>query len=58
MTPERSHNFQRLILQLSEATDVEHQIIFTTSMPDQKLEQPQYTVGPKYTETHKSLRMG
>lgn len=58
MTPERSHNFQRLILQLSEATDVEHQIIFTTSMPDPLLDQPQYTVGPKYTETHKSLRIG
>ncbi|MER8479773.1 hypothetical protein [Mesorhizobium sp. M1163] len=58
MTPERSHNFQRLILQLSEATDVEHQIIFTTSMPDPLLDQPQYTVGSMYTETHKSLRIG
>jgi ABC-type transporter Mla subunit MlaD len=57
MTPERSHNFQRLILLLSEATTVEHQVIFTTSMPDPLLDQPQYTVGPKYTETHKSLRI-
>ncbi len=57
MTPARSQNFQRLILRLSEATDVEHQVIFTTSMPDPLLDLPQYTVGPKYTETHKSLLM-
>lgn len=57
MTPARSHNFQRLILKLSEGIDIDHQIIFTTSMPDPSLDLPQYTVGPKYTETEMSLKI-
>ncbi|MBB4521923.1 UNVERIFIED_ORG: hypothetical protein M2435_001953 [Rhizobium sophorae] len=57
MTVDRSQNFQRLILQLSEEMDVEHQIIFTTSMPDENLERPEYAVGRKYTEKAKSLIM-
>ncbi|NKK77658.1 hypothetical protein [Rhizobium leguminosarum] len=57
MTIERSHNFQRVILELSNATDVDHQIIFSTSMADGELENPAYTVGRKYTEDAKSLEM-
>ena len=57
MTEERSHNFQRTILKFSEATDVQHQIIFSTSMPDDTLENPKYTIGRKYTEKEKSLNI-
>lgn len=57
MTLDRSQNFQRLVLEFSEEMEVEHQIIFTTSMPDEKLERPEYTVGRKYTEQAKSLNM-
>jgi hypothetical protein len=57
MTAKRSHNFQRLVLELSERTEIEHQIIFTTSMPGSLLDTPQYTIGPKYTETNMSLKL-
>ncbi|MDR9759423.1 hypothetical protein RJJ37_07220 [Rhizobium redzepovicii] len=58
MTPARSHNFQRLIVDWSEDMDVEHQIIFTTSMPDDTLENSKYTVGLMYSETQMSLNVG
>lgn len=57
MTPARSHNFQRLIVDWSADMEAEHQIIFTTSMPDPALEDPKYTVGLKYSETQMSLNM-
>ncbi|NOJ40921.1 hypothetical protein [Bradyrhizobium australiense] len=57
MTPARSHKFQRLILDMSENTEVEHQIIFTTSMPDPVWEGSPHTVGPLYTATAKSLKV-
>lgn len=57
MTPERSHNFQRLIFDWSSDMEVEHQIIFTTSMPEPTLEDPKYTVGLKYSETQMSLNV-
>ncbi|WP_233490642.1 hypothetical protein [Paracoccus sediminilitoris] len=57
MTEERSKNFQKIILQLSKSTDVEHQIIFTTSMPESSLDQDSITVGPRYTESNKSLNI-
>ncbi len=57
MTEERSHNFQRTILKFSEATNVQHQIVFSTSMPDDTLENPKYTIGKKYTENEKSLNI-
>ncbi|MET4740286.1 hypothetical protein ABIF73_004425 [Bradyrhizobium japonicum] len=57
MTPARSHQFQRLILKMSKDTEVEHQIIFTTSMPDPILEGSPYTVGPQYSAARKSLKV-
>jgi hypothetical protein len=57
MTPRRSHNFQRLILELSDKAGAEHQIIFTTSMPAPDLDIPKYTVGSRYTETNMSLKL-
>jgi len=55
MEPERSHNFQRLIVEESNAAKFPHQIIFTTSMIDPALENSGLTVGPKYTRTNKTL---
>lgn len=57
MTQQRSQNFQRLVVALSEALPTEHQIIFTTSMIDPELDTSPYTVGDKYSFDHKSLRM-
>ena len=52
---ERSHNFQRIIIQESKKARFPHQIIFTTSMLDPTLENSTYTVGPKYTRKNKTL---
>jgi hypothetical protein len=58
MTAERSHNFQRVVQSISDSVEIEHQIIFTTSMVDPSLDGPPYAVGPKYNATLMSLRMG
>ena len=55
MEEERSRNFQRAIVALSQRFDVTHQIVFTTSMIDPGLDTPQYCVGRKYDQDHKSL---
>jgi hypothetical protein len=55
MEIERSHNFQRIMIEESEKARFSHQIIFTTSMLDPKLEGSLYTVGPKYTRLNKTL---
>lgn len=57
MTNPRSHNFQRLLVSLSDSAKVEHQIIFTTSVVDPTLNIPQYTVGEYYTTQSKSLKI-
>lgn len=49
MELERSHNFQRLIVKTSEATDVEHQIIYATAMIAPELEGTDLTVGKHST---------
>lgn len=56
MVMERSHNFQRLLVAASKASRVPHQIIFTTSMLAPELDIPELVIGPKYTESYKSLR--
>ena len=58
MTEARSQNFQRLIVATANAIDVEHQIIFTTSMIDPSLDRPDLTVGDKYDFNNKSLKIG
>ncbi|MCP5411436.1 MAG: AAA family ATPase [Alphaproteobacteria bacterium] len=55
MEPVRSHNFQKLIVERSEAAKVEHQIIFTTSMICGELNVDKYTIGPEYTHEHRTL---
>jgi hypothetical protein len=53
----RSHNFQRLIVERSNAAKFEHQIIFTTSMINPALEQDVYVIGPKYTKAKRTLSL-
>jgi DNA repair exonuclease SbcCD ATPase subunit len=53
----RSRNFQKLIVEASKDTEVEHQVIFTTSMIDPSLDTPEFVVGDFYTEENKSLKM-
>lgn len=55
MEPERSHNFQRILVDESKKISSPHQIIFTTSMADPTLEKSNLTVGPKYTRQNKTL---
>lgn len=45
MQPERSHNFQRMVVKASQAALSEHQIIFATSMIAPELDVPNLTVG-------------
>jgi hypothetical protein len=45
MQPDRSHNFQRMLVGVSQAALCEHQIIFATSMIAPELNVPNLTVG-------------
>jgi len=45
MEPERSHNFQNLILDASVKSQVEHQIIFATAMIAPDLDDEQFLIG-------------
>jgi hypothetical protein len=45
MQPDRSHNFQRMIVAVSQAALCEHQVIFATSMIAPELNVPNLTVG-------------
>jgi hypothetical protein len=58
MTEARSQNFQRMLIKLSSSLNVEHQIIFTTSMIDPSLDNDNYTIGEKYDFNNKSLKVG
>ncbi len=44
MAPDRSQNFQKLLVAASEATQTEHQIIFATAMIADELDDPSFTV--------------
>jgi hypothetical protein len=57
MEPERSHNFQKVIRDLSAGAPLAHQIIVTTSMMNPELETDGVTVGPYYTHDRKTLLM-
>lgn len=45
MQPERSHNFQKMVVATSQAALCEHQVIFATSMIAPELDHPQLTIG-------------
>ncbi len=57
MTEHRSQNFQRLIASISESTEFDHQIIFTTSMVDPGLDNSDLTVGERYNFKSKALKI-
>jgi len=57
MVAARSQNLQHLIVERSSKFDVEHQIIFTTSMIATDLNNPTYCVGEEYTHENKSLKI-
>ena len=55
MELERSQNFQKALVDLSNQFKVEHQMIFTTSMINPTLNNTVYCVGEFYDETNKTL---
>jgi hypothetical protein len=55
MELERSHLFQKLIVERATELEVPFQIIFTTSMMNPKLELDDYVIGPSYTKELKTL---
>ena len=57
MEPKRSHNFQELMVEVSENAEVDHQIIFTTSMLSPELKESKYLIGPAYTKQNKTLNL-
>tara|TARA_R110002124_G_scaffold8667_1_gene45817 strand:+ start:2544 stop:4487 length:1944 start_codon:yes stop_codon:yes gene_type:complete len=57
MVQERSWNFQRLIVQASQATKVDHQIIFSTSKIAPELDNSDFVVGRKYTKQSRTLNI-
>jgi uncharacterized protein YoxC len=56
MVEERSWNFQRLLVKLSEKAKCPHQIIYTTSKIAPELDRPEFVIGPKYTRAKRSLK--
>jgi HAMP domain-containing protein len=48
MEPARSHNFQNIVAEISGSSDVEHQIIFTTSMISPELNDTDLCIGANY----------
>jgi hypothetical protein len=55
MEPQRSHNFQMQIVRVSEASPVEHQIIFATTMIAPDLDDERYTIGKFSTQDDRTL---
>lgn len=55
MEPDRSFNFQELILVASQAQKYEHQIILTTSTIATALDKPEFVVGRKFSHEQRSL---
>lgn len=55
--PERSQNFQRLLLERSNESKAEHQIIFATAMIDPSLDNERFVVGRKSTHSNRSLTL-
>jgi peptidoglycan hydrolase CwlO-like protein len=57
MEKERTQNFQNLLTSISDKIEQEHQIIFTTSMIADKLNNTPYCVGVEYDRNNKSLKV-
>lgn len=58
MEEERSHLFQRLIVERATELETPYQIIFTTSMMNPDLELDEYVIGPRYTSDLRTLDLG
>lgn len=58
MEPERSHHFQDLLAEMSEASQVEHQLIYATAMISPTLEGSPYVVDRFYTHDNRTLAIG
>jgi len=57
MEPDRTHNFQRVIVNESRQAKLQHQIIFTTSTPNPELDDEELVVGPHYTHNNRTLNL-
>jgi len=57
MEPVRSQNFQNLLRERSAATEVDHQIIFATSMISPDLDEDRYTIGDFSTRDNPTLKL-
>lgn len=55
MEPERSQNFQKLLVSASDAAKIDHQIIFATAMISEDLNNATYTVGPYSSHDNRTL---
>ena len=57
MEKERTQNLQDLITSMSDSYNIDHQIIFTTSMISDNLNNKAYCVGIEYDRNHKTLKV-
>jgi len=57
MEKERTQNFQNLLTNISSKIEQEHQIIFTTSMVADELNNTPYCVGAEYDRNNKTLKV-
>ena len=57
MTPERSQNFQRNLVEICTEQNSPYQLIFTTSMIAQELEDDRYVAGPFYKKGDHTLEL-
>ena len=56
--PIRSQNFQREIIEASQAAKVQHQIIYATTAIAPEADDDAYTVGRYYTQQQRTLNIG
>lgn len=57
MEPERSQNFQRLLVDRSASIEADHQIIFATAMINPELDTEKYVVGRSSTHDQRTLKV-
>jgi len=57
MEKERTQNFQNVIAEISKRFDIAHQIIFTTSMISDQLNDTELCVGENYNPSNKTLKV-
>lgn len=55
MTTDRSHNFQKILVEMVTELKVPYQVIYTTSMMNPELELDDYVIGPHYTPEDRTL---